>query len=77
MNSEAAHRGASLPYANGKTTDHTLTGIMVSIGIGTVFSLLYPRVEIDFSLAFLFILVGLLLALAVGRAWQAIWRKKT
>jgi hypothetical protein len=54
-----------------------VTGIMVSIGIGTVFSLLYPRVEIDFSLAFLFILVGLLLALAVGRAWQAIWRKKT
>jgi hypothetical protein len=28
-------------------------GIIVAVVLGTIFSLVYPRVEIDFSLAFL------------------------
>ena len=51
--------------------------IVVAVGLGTIFSRVYPRVEIDFTLAFLFMLVGLLLILAVWGIWQVIWRKKT
>jgi hypothetical protein len=51
--------------------------MMAAIGLGTIFSRVYPRVEIDFSLAFLLMLVGLLLILAVWGIWQVIWRKKT
>ena len=54
-----------------------LSGIILAVGIGTVFSLVYPRIEIDFSLAFLFIPVGLLLVLAAYGAWQAVRQKKT
>jgi hypothetical protein len=53
-----------------------ISGIMAAVGIGTIFSLVYPNIEIDFSLAFLFILVGVLLVLAVYGAWQAIGQKK-
>jgi hypothetical protein len=54
-----------------------VSGIVVAVGIGTIFSLVYPKIEIDFSLAFLFILLGLLLVLAVYRVWQVIGQKKT
>jgi hypothetical protein len=54
-----------------------VSSIMVAVGIGTVFSRIYPKTEIDFSLAFLFIVVALLLVLSVYVAWQAIRRKKT
>lgn len=54
-----------------------ISGIMVAVGIGTIFSLAYPKIEIDFSLAFLFILVGLLLVFAAYGAWHAVRRKRT
>jgi hypothetical protein len=50
--------------------------LMVAVGLGTMFSSVYPTIPIDFSIAFLFTLVGLLSVLAVYWIWQTIWRKK-
>lgn len=52
----------------------TAGGMFLSLLIGTLFSLVYPRVEIDLSLATLFLIVGLLLAGAVRGIWRAFWR---
>jgi len=54
-----------------------VNGLLIAVGLGTVFSRTYPTVEIDVSLGFLFTLIGLVVALAIYGAWQAIWRKKT
>ncbi|MCI0558922.1 MAG: toll/interleukin-1 receptor domain-containing protein [Nitrososphaera sp.] len=51
-----------------------LSSIFVAAGLGTLFSLVYPRVEIDLSLASLFMLVGVLIVLAVRGVWKTIWR---
>lgn len=42
-------------------------GFVIAITLGTLFSLLYPTVEIDFSLSLLFIVVGLFIALLIQR----------
>lgn len=53
-----------------------LTGIVVSILLGTLFSLVYPRVEIDFSLAMLFLIVGVLIVSTIRGLWRAVWRAR-
>jgi hypothetical protein len=53
-----------------------VSSILVAVGLGSVFSFVYPMVKIDFDLAFLFMLVGLLIVLAIRGMWQAIWHKK-
>jgi hypothetical protein len=51
--------------------------ILVAVGLGTIFTRVYPRVEISVGLILLSALVGLSLVLAVYGVWQVIWRKKT
>jgi hypothetical protein len=53
-----------------------LSGVMVAVGLGTVFSFEFPTIPIDFNLALLFMLVGVLSVLAVSWAWQTIRGKK-
>jgi hypothetical protein len=66
--------------ATDDTTSRTpiilVSSILVAVGLGSVFSFVYPTVKIDFDLAFLFMLVGLLIVLAIRGMWQAIWHKK-
>jgi hypothetical protein len=52
-----------------------VSSIIVTVGLGTLFSFVYPRVELDLSLASLFAFAGLLLSLAVRGAWRAIRHK--
>lgn len=53
-----------------------LSSIFIAIALGTLFSLVYPKVEIDFSLAALFVLVSMLLTVAIRRLWKAMWRNR-
>ena len=53
-----------------------LSSIFIAIVLGTLFSLVYPKVEIDFSLAALFVLVSMLIAVAIRGLWKAIWRNR-
>ncbi|MCB1752969.1 MAG: toll/interleukin-1 receptor domain-containing protein [Gammaproteobacteria bacterium] len=53
-----------------------LTGILMSLVLGTLFSLVYPRVEIDFSLAILFLIVGVLIASTIRGLWRAVWHDR-
>jgi hypothetical protein len=66
--------------ATDDTTSRTpiilVSSILVAVGLGSVFSFVYPTVNIDFDLAFLFMVVGLLIVLAIRGMWQAIWHKK-
>lgn len=50
--------------------------ILVAVGLGTAFSFVYPTVEIDVGLAFLFAIVGLLIVLTIRGAWQILRNKK-
>ncbi len=52
-----------------------ISGIMVAVGLGTVFSWIYPSIEINFNLAFFFMLVGWLLVSVMWGIWQTIGRK--
>jgi hypothetical protein len=52
-----------------------ISGIMVAVGLGTVFSWIYPSIEINFNLAFFFMLVGWLLVSVVWGIWQTIGRR--
>jgi hypothetical protein len=54
-----------------------VSGIMVAVGLGTVFSWLYPSIDITFNLAILFMLVGWLLVLTVGGLGRTIRREKS
>ncbi len=60
-----------------KLLNIVICSIIVAVGLGTIFSLVYPRVEINFGLASLFALAGLLIVLAIRGAWKAIMHKKT
>jgi len=53
-----------------------VTSILVAVGLGVLFSTVYPRVDISFGLASLFALIGLVMVLGIRAAWQAIWNKK-
>ena len=45
--------------------------------LGTSFSVIYPTVETDFNLAFLFSIIGLLIVLTIRFLWRAIRKKKS
>ena len=49
--------------------------IVIAVGYGVVFSLVYPLVPPDGSLAALFAVLGLLTALAITGAWKAVTKK--
>jgi hypothetical protein len=53
-----------------------VSGLIVAVSLGALFSLVYPRVEIDLRLASLFALGGLAVALGVRGAWRTIRRTK-
>jgi hypothetical protein len=53
------------------------SSILVAVGLGTLFSSLYPRVEVDFGLASLLMLIGVLSVLATRGIWKVIWRSRT
>lgn len=69
----ATRRQGIFPQA-GDLLTILLSSIFVAAGLGTLFSLVYPRVEIDLSLASLFMLVGVLIVLAARGVWKTIWR---
>jgi hypothetical protein len=46
--------------------------IAMAVGYGVVFSLVYPLVQVDSSIAALCALVGLLTALAIAGAWKVV-----
>ena len=52
------------------------SGIMVAVGLGTVFSRAYPSIDVTFNLIILFMLLGLLLVLTVWGIGQTLWRAK-
>jgi hypothetical protein len=52
-----------------------VSGLIVAVALGLLFSLTYPRVEVDLRLASLFALAGLAVALGVRGVWRAIRRK--
>ncbi len=52
-------------------------GIVVGVALGTVFSQVYPTIEIDGGLALLFGVTGLLIVLAGRALWRAIKGDKT
>ncbi len=54
-----------------------LLGIVVGVALGTVFSQVYPTIEIDGSLALLFGVIGLLIVMAGRALWRAIKGDKT
>jgi hypothetical protein len=53
-----------------------VSGIMVALGLGTVFSRVYPSIEITFNLVLLFMLVGWLLVLTLWGIGQTLWQEK-
>ncbi|MCB1858757.1 MAG: toll/interleukin-1 receptor domain-containing protein [Gammaproteobacteria bacterium] len=52
-----------------------LSGILLAVLFGTLFSYLYPRVNIDSSLASLFLLTGMVTALAIRGLWHAMLQR--
>lgn len=79
------HKVTPEPKANNTTSAFSqvkslsaifLTGVFIALGLGTLFSIIYPRVEIDFSLAALFLIVGMLLVFATRGVWRTIWRTR-
>jgi hypothetical protein len=54
-----------------------VSGILAAVGLGTVFSWLYPSIDITFNLAVLFLLVGWVLVLTVWGLGQTIRREKS
>ena len=53
-----------------------LFGLLLATALGTLFSGIYPRVEIDVRLASLFVLVGLSIAYAIKWLWHVIGSNK-
>lgn len=51
-----------------------LGGLLMTTALGTLFSRVYPRVEIDTGLASLLLLVGMLMVLAIRRIWRLVSR---
>lgn len=66
----------NLFHETGKLLTILISSIFVAVVLGTVFSLVYPRVQVAFGLASLFALAGLLIVLATRGVWKAIQRKK-
>lgn len=52
-----------------------LLGIGIAVGYGVAFSRAYPLIEVDGSLASLFAILGLLTALGIVGAWNAVMKK--
>jgi len=52
-----------------------LLAIVIAVGYGVAFSMVYPLVASDGSLAALFAVLGLLTALAIAGAWKAVTKK--
>jgi hypothetical protein len=52
-----------------------LLGIGVAVVYGVAFSIAYPLVPPDGSLAALFAVLGLLTAMAIAGAWKGVTRK--
>ena len=50
-------------------------GFALAVILGAMFSLTYPRVEIDVALASLFALSGLAIVLSLRGAWRALRRR--
>jgi len=53
-----------------------LNSILIAAALGTIFSIIYPRVEIDFGLVSFFVIVGMVMAITIRGLWKAIWRTK-
>jgi len=53
-----------------------VSGFIVAVALGSLFSWAYPRVEIDLRLASLFALGGLAIVLAIRGVWRTIHRTK-
>jgi len=53
-----------------------LNSILIAAALGTVFSLIYPRVEVDFALASLFVIVGMVITITIRGLWKTMWRNK-
>jgi hypothetical protein len=53
-----------------------LSSICIATGLGTLFTIIYPRVEIDFGLASFFLLVGWLLILFTRGVWKVFWLRR-
>ena len=53
-----------------------LNSILIAAALGTIFSIIYPRVEIDFGLASLLVIVSMVIAITIRKLWKAIWRIK-
>ena len=49
--------------------------IVLAVGYGVAFSLAYPLVQVDSSIAALCAMLGLLTALAIAGAWKAVTKK--
>lgn len=49
--------------------------IAMAVGYGVVFSLGYPLVQVDASIAALCAMLGLLTALAIAGTWKAVTKK--
>jgi hypothetical protein len=52
-----------------------LLAIVIAVGYGVVFSLVYRLVPPDGSLAAFFAVLGLLTAIAITSAWKAVTKK--
>jgi hypothetical protein len=52
-----------------------VVAIAMAVGYGVVFSLVYPLVQVDSSIAALCALLGLLTALAIAGAWNVVTKK--
>ncbi len=52
-----------------------VVAIAMAVGYGVVFSLVYPLVQVDPSIAALCAILGLLTALAIAGAWKAVAKK--
>jgi hypothetical protein len=52
-----------------------LLAVVIAVGYGVVFSIVYPLVPPDGSLAALFAVLGLLTAMAIAGAWKVVTKK--
>lgn len=53
-----------------------ICSILIAAALGTLFSIVYPRVDIYFGLASLFLLVGIVIAITIRGLWKAIRSSK-
>ena len=54
-----------------------LSVVLLAIGLGTIFSISYPRVTVDFNIAFLFLLVSAAIVLFGRGIWRMILRSRS